>query len=153
MHIAELLREIEEAVGSSPSVDRLRAIREALDDPAFEAAVVEYVKGLNDPDSLSDVLARLRRLKRQAEDRAEDRKLHADLAVRIGVTTGVGLIAGGIVAAVSAMVPLLMMIPVAGGGWMAGTGYFGARRLNEESQLYRHLAERLTKLSEAAHAP
>jgi hypothetical protein len=148
LDVPSLLDEFERLIGGSPDIDALKLIRETLDDAAFGAELVRYLKAINDPDILNKNLRRIRHLKRDIQDRSEDRNYQKEQAVQFGVVGGVGLIGGSIVAAASATFPFIVLIPICGGAWMAFSGYFGGRRLNQECQVYRHLSERLDELLE-----
>jgi hypothetical protein len=139
--VAEFIERVEQTLTGAPSAQELREIRDVLDDPAFVAELSRHTNGINDPQILSDLLSRLRRIRRKFEEQCEKRKLHKDVSVQLGVVGGVGLIGGSIVAAASAAFPPIVLIPVFGGAWMAFMGYQGATRLDEERHLYEQLAE------------
>src|SRR4051794_1652131 len=126
MDIPEALSAIETALigPRTPDAAALRAVRAMVDDPAFLKALKEYMRGINDPDVLAQLLTRLTRLMRHCSDKSDDTKLHSEVGVRAGLGTGVGLVAGSIIAAVSAPVPVITLITIVGGLWMTGTGYF-----------------------------
>jgi len=148
LNVLELLEEFERIIDGSPNIDALKMIRETLDDKVFGYELVRYAKEINDPDSRNDLLSRIRHLQRRIEDRREDRNYQKEQAVHIGVVGGVGLIGGSIVAAASATFPVIVLIPIFGGLWMAFSGYSGGRRLSQEANVYRHLAQRLGELWE-----
>jgi hypothetical protein len=152
MDAASFLRTLEEDFDRSPDGDTLRSARDVLDDPAFLLDLQEHLRAINDPNALAEILARVRRLKRKADDLCEERIFHKDIALRLGVTGGGGLVFASILGAFTVAMPALMLIPLVGGGWMTAMGYLGSRRLNEESSLYEHLAERIGKISEVIHA-
>lgn len=60
-----------------------------------------------------------------------------------------GLIGGSIVAAASAAIPLIALIPVAGGVWMAFQGFLSSSRLDEERHLYDQIASLMKPLIES----
>ena len=152
MDTASYLSRLEEELEGSPDAGALRAARELLDDPAFLHGLKDHLRKINDPDALAAILGRIRRMTRRCEDRSESSAFHKDMALRLGVTGGGGLVFASIIGAITAAAPLLMLIPFAGGTWMAWRGYSASHRLNEEALLYKHLAERMGKISEAVHA-
>ena len=144
--VADFIEKIEHSLEGSPPVYELREIRDILDDPAYVAELTRFMAGINDPDSLSDLLSKMRRIRRKFEERCEKRKLHKDVAVQLGIVGGVGLIGGSIVAAASAAFPPIVLVPVFGGAWMAFLGLQGATRLDEERHIYEQLAACMTDI-------
>jgi hypothetical protein len=154
MNAVSILESIERTIREIPAPDAeaLKAIRKALSDPAFLAALRAYISALNDPDSVAALKARVLELAHECGDLSESRKIHSDIGIRVGVTSGVGLMISSIVAAFSAAVPLVGLITVFGGAWMTATGYIYGNKLNEEAKIYRDIADRTTKISEAINA-
>ena len=145
---AELLTEIETDLEGKVDVRRLRDIRDWLDDPAFLAELLSYIRTLNDPDSLNDIRSRIRHLWRLCEERCDQRKLDKEIILQMGVVGGVGLVTGSLIASASATFPFVVMVPIVGGAWMALQGHFGVRRLDAERLLYQQLAERAKQISD-----
>ena len=134
---AELLTEIETDLEGKVDVRRLRDIRDWLDDPAFLAELLSYIRTLNDPDSLNDIRSRIRHRWRLCEERCDQRKLDKEIILQMGVVGGVGLVTGSLIASASATFPFVVMVPIVGGAWMALQGHFGVRRLDAERLLYQ----------------
>ncbi len=144
----DVFAEIVSGLKGEPAVERLREARDILDDPAFVAELIREIKTINDPDVLSDLLARIRRLRRDMEER-RDKKLHnKEMIVQMGVAGGVGLVGGSIVAAAAATFPLIVLLPVVGGALMAFMGYRSASKLDGERHLYEQLAEQMNRICE-----
>jgi hypothetical protein len=154
MDVIGVLSHIEGVVASTPEpdADALRSIRTILDDPSFLWEMKEHIHSLNDPDTIADILTRLTRLMREFGDLSDKRKVASELGFRVGLTTGVGMVAGAIVAAVTATVPWVVLIPIFGGGWMSWTGYHYGTKLSEEAQIYKNLSERMTKIVDSVES-
>ncbi len=63
---------------------------------------------------------------------------------------GAALVGGSVIALASATFPLVVLLPIADGAWMAFRGYFEARRIDEERILYGQMAERMGSIVEVA---
>lgn len=84
--IGAFLQSLELSIQGAPTADELREIRDVLDVPAFARELKQFVRSINDPDVLSAVLARMRRIRRKAEETCEKRRHHKDLVIQLGVT-------------------------------------------------------------------
>jgi len=149
-----ILGGIEESLRGTPApnAEALRAIRKTVYDPSFLSALSDYIKTLNDPDTIATLRTRVSDLSHECGDLSESRRIHSDIGIRIGITSGVGLMISSVVAAFTAAVPLIGLITVFGGAWMAATGYYYGSKLNEEAKIYKDISERMAKISEAINA-
>lgn len=118
-----------------------RELGDSLDDPAFLAEMKRYARCINDADVLAAFLGTLRRIRRRLEELRDRRLFQKDVAVQLGVVGGVGVIGASIVAAATAALPLIAIVPVGGALWMAALGYVSASRLDEERHIYGQLSE------------
>ncbi len=141
--ITALFDRLERLLLGKPSAAELTAIRNTLDDPAYVKEIVRFVNGINDPTVSGYLLGKIRRLRREVQAKCEKRKLHKELEVQMGVAGGIGIVGGSIIAAATATFPLLALVPVSGGAWLAFRGYFGAAKRDEERHLLEQVAERM----------
>lgn len=145
-NVAELFVGIEKDLNDRPDSGRLRDIRDWLDSPALVAELKSYIAGVNDPDVLNDVLARIQRLKRLLEDERNAREHQKDFLSRAGIGGGIGLVTGSLIAAAHATFPPIALISLGGGAWMLLIGYFRSKQLDQEQNLYKQLADRMTEI-------
>lgn len=141
--ITALFDRLERLLDGKPGSAELVKIRDTLDDPLYVKEVVRFVSGINDPSVAAYLLGKIRRLRREVEAKCEKRKLHKELEVQMGVAGGIGIIGGSIIAAATATFPLVALVPVGGGAWLAFKGYFRASKRDEERHLLEQVAERM----------
>lgn len=146
--ITALFDRLERLLANKHGTAELTEIRDTLDDPLYVREIVRLVGTINDPSVAGYLIGKIRRLRREVEARCEKRKLHKELEVQMGVAGGIGIIGGSIIAAATATFPLIALVPVGGGAWLAYRGYFGAARRDEERHLLEQVAERMRHILE-----
>jgi|ERR1700722_9983591 len=151
MDAVQVLTSVENTLRGTPAPDAeaLKAVRKTLDDPAFLRTLREHIRGINDTDTVTTLQERVSLLSRECGDLSEGRRIHSEIGMRVGVTSGVGLMISSVIAAVTAAIPLIALVTVFGGAWMTGVGYHYGSKLNEESKIYKDIAERTAKIAES----
>ena len=134
------------AIEARPNAEHLGYHLEILDDPSFEAGVIRYIHGINEPDKRSAMTAQMRSLRRLLEERREGCKFQKDFAIQAGMAGGVSLIVGSIIAVASGLSPFVLLIAMFGGASMVGTGYRIALNLDKERHKYEEMAIRMRDL-------
>ena len=81
-----VLEEIRRTLDQAPDAKALREIRKILDEPAFFAILSEYLRGVNDPDTKSEILSDLIDISRHCSDKSAQRKNQLT-NVRYGIGT------------------------------------------------------------------
>jgi len=113
-----VLAQAKRTLDEEPDADALREVRAALDEPAFFAELIEYLRGVNDPDVKARILSDLVEISRQCSDKSAERKNQLT-NVRYGIGGGGALSIGGIIG-MAASGAILLLPVVFAGIWIAG---------------------------------
>jgi hypothetical protein len=140
-----VLQEIRKTLGQRPDAEALKEILKALKDPAFAFQLKEYFRGLNDRNTMTQILEDLTEISVHCSGVAADRQNELT-NTRYGIGVGGGLACSALLATIATPIAL---VAVFGGGWIVFTCVSRTGALRKEEQLYQDIAARSTKISEA----
>jgi hypothetical protein len=144
--IEAVVTQIEKDLEGTSHPDKLRAIRDLLDDAAFLPQLRDLLaRRHNDPQSyeIPNAISRiLRKVEELRDERETDRGLVAQLAIGGGAT----LLIGSVIASLNPVIGVFALIPAVGGVVMSGAAWIGLRRVDKEKTLYRQIGDRLGEI-------
>jgi hypothetical protein len=143
-----VLLRIKNTLADEPDATALRDVRALLDDPAFNFALREYIRGVNDPDSRAEVLRDISAISRACSDATAQRKNEVT-NTRYGLALGVGFIVAGTIGLFAGTLVAVAGLFVLGAGVVVGAASWSdTGPLSEEEQIYQDIASRAMKIRE-----
>jgi hypothetical protein len=147
--LEEALKELDALFveGMAPSAGQLKRARDLLDDATFLPELKKLLERRHNDPQVYEIPNTIIRIMRKAEELQGQREFTRNALTSAGIGGSTALVVGGILACLNPAIGLVVLIPAAGGAWMAIEGYMAGRKLELERVLYKQIAERLATIS------
>jgi hypothetical protein len=131
-------------------LSELIQIRNLFDDATFLPGLKKLLARLhNDPDKQIQLVNGITWLMRSFETLRDTKESQRQLMGLMAVGGSMSLVVGGILSLLNPAIGFLALVAVGGGGTMVGTGWIGARRLDDERSVCKQIADRLSTIQKA----
>ncbi len=146
--LLQIVNDFATAMDGSATNEELRGIREKMDSWAFRENARIALHGLNDPVEIGRLRDAFRSLQRSAEELQARRTNSRELFRIGGFGGGIAVVGGGIVAAVTAATPAVLILPIIGATMIAWQSVVHSSRSNSEIGLLGQISEIARELAD-----
>jgi hypothetical protein len=136
-----VLQSVTDVLDNFPNVADLRRLRDQLDSWLLRENIRRSLHGLNSPEQIGDIRDNLRALQRKAEELQSSRENNRENVRLTGLGGGAGLVGGAIIAALSIALPIIAIIPAAGGVYLMRRSKSASGKFTEEIRLLEQIAD------------